>query len=58
MIMRKSILKIGKAQLLSKNQLKEIRGGKSKDWDLCCLKEDSPMLPPFGCESWILCERF
>lgn len=56
--MKNTILKIEKVKLLSNKELKVISGGKTKDWDLCCLKEDSPILPPFGCESWILCDGF
>ena len=52
------ILKIEKVKLLSNKELKVISGGKTKDWDLCCLKDDSPILPPFGCESWIICQDF
>ena len=56
--MKRAILRIEKAELLSNDELKVIGGGKTKDWDLCCLKEDSPILPPFGCESWILCDGY
>ncbi|WP_165395944.1 hypothetical protein [Flavobacterium sp. J27] len=51
-------MKFEKVQLLSKNELKAIGGGKTEDWDLCCLKENSPPLPPFGCESWVICAEF
>lgn len=57
-IMKKSILKIDSVTKLTVNEQKGIRGGKTKDWDLCCLKEDSSELPPLGCESWIICDGF
>ncbi|MVO10038.1 hypothetical protein GOQ30_12775 [Flavobacterium sp. TP390] len=56
--MKRAILRIEKTELLSNDELKVIGGGKTKEWDLCCLKEDSSILPPFGCESWILCDGF
>jgi len=56
--MKKSILNNNRVTVLSKNEQKKIKGSVTKDWDLCCLKEDSPSLPPLGCESWIICDGF
>lgn len=53
--MKKSILKLSGTKVLTSNQQKEIKGGVAKDWDKCCLKSDSPPLPPLGCESWVIC---
>lgn len=53
--MKKSILKLAGTKVLTTAQKKEINGGAPKDWDKCCLKPDSPPLPPYGCESWIIC---
>jgi hypothetical protein len=53
--MKKLILKVKDVKLLSNDEQKAILGGKPKNWDLCCLKEDSTDLPPFGCEAWLIC---
>lgn len=55
-IMKKSILKLKGAEVLSFNQQKEIKGGVAEGWGICCLKSDSPPLPPIGCFSWVICD--
>lgn len=54
--MKKSILKLEGVKELTTQEKKQLRAGKPKDWDKCCLKEDSPDLPPLGCEAWVICD--
>lgn len=56
--MKNSIVNLEGVTKLTTHEKKQINGGRTKDWDLCCLKEDSPELPPYGCEAWIICDGF
>jgi hypothetical protein len=53
--MKKSILNLYGVKELTTKEKKLINAGRPRDWDKCCLKEDSPAEIPFGCESYILC---
>ena len=55
--MKKAILNLEGVTILTTQEEKQIKAGKTKDWDLCCLKEDSTVLP-YGCEAWIICDGF
>lgn len=57
-IMQKSILNLSSIKKLSNLEQKQIKGGVKEDWFRCCLRENSPELPPLGCESWVICDGF
>ena len=52
----KKVLKLKNIVVLKKEEQQKITAGVAKDWFKCCLKEDSPELPPFGCEAWVICD--